>query len=90
MERCSCKNASRKNSCKGRPDCSLRADHPERKSKPGEQDPRQWHIIYLWLPKKINGKWYWLRYVQRMWFTGLVPLNDALPISSWIYRPCGS
>ena len=28
---CGCKDASRLNSCKGLPNCSLRADHPERK-----------------------------------------------------------
>lgn len=28
---CGCKDASRHNSCKGLPDCYLRADHPERK-----------------------------------------------------------
>lgn len=28
---CGCKDASRDNSCKGRPNCELRADHPERK-----------------------------------------------------------
>lgn len=31
---CGCKDASSNNSCKGRPDCSLRLDHPERKASP--------------------------------------------------------
>jgi len=29
---CGCKDASRKNSCRGLPHCSLRAGHPERKT----------------------------------------------------------
>ena len=87
-KRCGCKDASSKNSCKGRPDCYLRAGHPERKSAPGDQDPRSWHYIYLWTPKKIYGRWYWLKWIQRMWTSdGLLPLCDAKPHKGWIYRP---
>ncbi len=86
MNGCGCKNASRKNSCKGRPDCDLHANHPERKSKPGEQDPREWHSIFLWYPKRINGRWYWLRHVKRRWMAdGFVPLCDAPAWVGWIY-----
>lgn len=86
MTGCCCKNASRKNTCKGRPDCSLRADHPERKSKPGEQDPKQWHAHYLWIPKKIDGRWYWLRTIMRRWIDDCkIPLNGVYPAPFWMY-----
>jgi len=27
----------------------------------------QWQQHYAWLPKRINGKWYWFTYVYRYW-----------------------
>jgi hypothetical protein len=43
---CGCKDGSSLNSCKGLPNCSLRADHPERKSAAPvvERQPHEWDI----------------------------------------------
>lgn len=39
---CTCKNASRNNSCKGLITCTLRADHPERKAMHVEDFKKLW------------------------------------------------
>jgi hypothetical protein len=46
---CTCKNASRNNSCKGLITCTLRADHPERKAMHVED------LKALWAGRKRNG-----------------------------------
>lgn len=34
------------------------------------QKPWQWKKHYTWLPKRINGKWYWFKHVYRYWCLG--------------------
>lgn len=35
-----------------------------------KKEPWKWQRHYAWLPKRINGRWYWFKHVYRYWCIG--------------------